>query len=179
MLNLLSIHTSKGKKIEKAENTLKNKTYINIKLITKLMREMATIKKFNEYLIEHFKSKDYIIFNIVNIGDLLEILDTCIKEQIELHVDNILEHFPDTDNENINLTKMQNAINFIKCFNAINKLPNTKYGYKVWNRPLDINKYQIVCEPKNVNNIKYIICDVFGDKIIFETWRLYLDKYII
>lgn len=174
MLSRLSLHISKNKKLE---NGLKNKFYINKKLISKLMNEMLSVKKFNQYLINNFKSKEHIIFNIVNIGELIEILNNCIKEQFELQIDSIIVHFPDIDIDNITLSKEQNAVNFIKCFNSVNKLPNTRYGYKVWNKPLDINRCQIMCAPRNIDNIRYVICDVFGDKIIFETWRLYLDKY--
>jgi hypothetical protein len=174
MLSRLSLYVTKSKKLEIG---LKNKIYINKNYIIKLMKEMLSINKFNQYLINNFKYKDHIIFNIVNISELLEILNSCIKEQFELQIDGILEHFPDIDIDNICMSKEQNAVNFIKCFNSVNRLPNNRCGYKVWNKPLDINRYQITCEPRNVDNIKYVICDVFGDKIIFETWRLYLDKY--
>jgi len=139
---------------------------------------MFLTHKFSPYLVNNFKSNDYLVFNIMNIHCLLEILNNCIIEQLELHIDNIMEYFPNIDIDNLNSSKLQNVINFLKCFNYINTLPNSKFGYKVWNTAKDINRYQIRCSPKNLNNnVTYVICEVYDNKIIFETWRLYLDKY--
>jgi hypothetical protein len=170
---------SKRKKIE---TNLKNNIYINNLIIKNrirnLMDKVIKENQYNQQLIHNFKTKDHIIFNIVNIPCLLEILKICINEQIELHVDTILEYFPNIDIDNFESSKIQNVNNFIKCFNSVNKLPSNRFGYKIHNKALDINRYQIQCSPQKINNVKYIICEVFGDKIIFETWRLYLDKYI-
>lgn len=155
-------------KRKKNETNLKKKFIIN-KLINKI---------YIKFMFNNTNNTNYIIFDIINISSLLEILKVCITEQIELHIDTIIEHFPFINSGNIELSNTQNVINFIKCFNAVNKLPNNRFGYKLYNKPIDLNRYQIQCSPNRISGITYVICEVFADKILFESWRLSLDKYL-